>query len=27
MLFESTSRAKALAGQLSAFMDAHIYPN
>jgi len=27
MLFETTSRAKALAGQLSAFMDAHIYPN
>jgi acyl-CoA dehydrogenase len=27
MLFETTSRAKALAGQLTAFMDAHIYPN
>jgi acyl-CoA dehydrogenase len=27
MLFETTSRAKALASQLSAFMDAHIYPN
>jgi acyl-CoA dehydrogenase len=27
MLFEMTSRAKALAGQLTAFMDAHIYPN
>lgn len=27
MLFETTSHAKALAGQLTAFMDAHIYPN
>jgi acyl-CoA dehydrogenase len=27
MLFETTSRANALAGQLTAFMDAHIYPN
>jgi len=27
MLFETTSRAKALAAQLTAFMDAHIYPN
>ena len=27
MLLETTSRAKALAGQLTAFMDAHIYPN
>jgi acyl-CoA dehydrogenase len=27
MPFETTPRAKTLAGQLSAFMDAHIYPN
>jgi acyl-CoA dehydrogenase len=27
MLFETTSRAKALAERLTAFMDAHIYPN
>jgi acyl-CoA dehydrogenase len=27
MLFETTPRAQALAGKLTAFMDAHIYPN